>query len=154
MTGWGRNQRHLWVLSFRYRDYVWTIVTRVNTINGRTYLNDPTIFSWGLINEPRCQKCPPGTIAVRIVPPHGTFSQSPGSDGLALKACAVVKFCRRVMNTSLYADWYVTYRIRRSICSLSMGFPLELAALSAPRQGKSLFKVWRDPPEAAWHMAE
>lgn len=23
----------------------------------RRYRNDPTIFAWNLINEPRCQKC-------------------------------------------------------------------------------------------------
>ena len=30
---------------------------RVNTINGRKYAEDPTIFAWNLINEPRCYAC-------------------------------------------------------------------------------------------------
>ena len=32
---------------------------RVNTINGRTYSEDPTIMAWNLINEPRCYRCAP-----------------------------------------------------------------------------------------------
>eukprot|EP00884_Botryococcus_braunii_P015420 jgi/Botrbrau1/2561/Bobra.0079s0047.1 len=46
-----------------YKNYVRTLVNRVNTINGITYKDDPTIFSWELLNELRCTKCPPGTIA-------------------------------------------------------------------------------------------
>ncbi|KAK9917687.1 hypothetical protein WJX75_007185 [Coccomyxa subellipsoidea] len=46
-----------------YKDYVKTVINRVNTINGRTYGNDPTIFAWDLLNEARCQKCPNNTIA-------------------------------------------------------------------------------------------
>jgi mannan endo-1,4-beta-mannosidase len=31
---------------------VWVqIVNRVNTINGRTFKNDPTIFGWDIMNE-------------------------------------------------------------------------------------------------------
>ena len=29
-----------------------------NTINGRLYKEDPTIFAWDLINEPRCDCFP------------------------------------------------------------------------------------------------
>lgn len=29
-----------------------------NTINGRLYKDDPTIFAWDLINEPRCDCFP------------------------------------------------------------------------------------------------
>jgi mannan endo-1,4-beta-mannosidase len=39
-----------------YRDYIARIVKRKNTVNGRTYSEDPTIMSWQLANEPR-----PGT---------------------------------------------------------------------------------------------
>lgn len=37
-----------------YKDWVKTIATRNNSITGVTYGNDPTIFAWDLINEPRC----------------------------------------------------------------------------------------------------
>jgi mannan endo-1,4-beta-mannosidase len=36
-----------------YRDHVETVIARVNTVSGRTYRDDPTIFSWELANEPR-----------------------------------------------------------------------------------------------------
>ena len=37
-----------------------------NTINGRVYKDDPTIFAWDLMNEPRCD-CFPDSIPP---PPH------------------------------------------------------------------------------------
>ena len=49
-----------------YKDNVKALTSRVNTINGRKYSEDPTIFAWDLINEPRCNtECPAGTISVR-----------------------------------------------------------------------------------------
>lgn len=38
-----------------YKDYVKAIVTRENSVNGRKYSEDPTLMSWGLLNEPRCE---------------------------------------------------------------------------------------------------
>jgi endo-1,4-beta-mannosidase len=35
-----------------YKNYIHTVLTRVNTVNGRTYSEDPTVFSWELANEP------------------------------------------------------------------------------------------------------
>ena len=37
-----------------YKDYIHKIVTRVNTITGVAYINDPTVFAWELANEPHC----------------------------------------------------------------------------------------------------
>jgi len=36
-----------------YREYIKTIITRKNSVNGRTYSDDPTIMAWQLANEPR-----------------------------------------------------------------------------------------------------
>lgn len=36
-----------------YHDYVRALVSRTNTITGRTYRDDPAIMSWQLANEPR-----------------------------------------------------------------------------------------------------
>jgi len=46
-----------------YKDLVKTILTRENTINGRLYSEDPTIMAWDLLNEPRCDGCPEGTVS-------------------------------------------------------------------------------------------
>lgn len=43
-----------------YKNHVKTVMTRVNSISGIAYKDDPTIFSWELINEPRCQTDPSG----------------------------------------------------------------------------------------------
>jgi mannan endo-1,4-beta-mannosidase len=37
-----------------YKDWVATLVNRVNSITGVPYRDDPAIFSWELANEPRC----------------------------------------------------------------------------------------------------
>ncbi|XP_065009371.1 mannan endo-1,4-beta-mannosidase 1-like [Musa acuminata AAA Group] len=37
-----------------YKSHIKTVVTRVNTITGVAYKDDPTIFAWELMNEPRC----------------------------------------------------------------------------------------------------
>ncbi|MBC8096646.1 MAG: cellulase family glycosylhydrolase [Akkermansiaceae bacterium] len=39
-----------------YRNYILQLIQRRNTVNGRTYRDDPTIMTWELANEPR-----PGT---------------------------------------------------------------------------------------------
>jgi len=36
-----------------FRELIALLVTRVNTVNGRTYRDDPAIFAWELANEPR-----------------------------------------------------------------------------------------------------
>ncbi len=41
-----------------FRDHVRRLITRVNTVNGRRYADDPTIMAWQLANEPR-----PGTVS-------------------------------------------------------------------------------------------
>jgi hypothetical protein len=38
-----------------YKQYVRFILERRNSRNGRLYSEDPTIFAWDLINEPRCE---------------------------------------------------------------------------------------------------
>ncbi|KAL1821655.1 hypothetical protein ACET3Z_016524 [Daucus carota] len=37
-----------------FKHYIKTVLTRKNTITGIEYRDDPTIFGWELINEPRC----------------------------------------------------------------------------------------------------
>ena len=36
-----------------YKDHLRTYVNRVNSVNNRTYSEDPTIYAWDLLNEPR-----------------------------------------------------------------------------------------------------
>lgn len=37
-----------------YYNHVRNVVSRINTVTGRAYSDDPTIFSWQIGNEPRC----------------------------------------------------------------------------------------------------
>lgn len=39
----------------KYKKHILSIVLRINSINGIQYKNDPTIFAWELINEPRME---------------------------------------------------------------------------------------------------
>ncbi|MDI6784702.1 MAG: hypothetical protein QME64_11500, partial [bacterium] len=34
-----------------YKNFITRIITRTNTVNGKKYIDDPTIFSWELVNE-------------------------------------------------------------------------------------------------------
>ena len=34
-----------------YKNYIETVLNRVNTYNGRVYKSDPAVFSWELANE-------------------------------------------------------------------------------------------------------
>nr|DAD20943.1 TPA_asm: hypothetical protein HUJ06_022406 [Nelumbo nucifera] len=43
-----------------FKNYVKTILTRRNSLTGIEYRDDPTIFAWELINEPRCMSDPSG----------------------------------------------------------------------------------------------
>ncbi|XP_057527626.1 mannan endo-1,4-beta-mannosidase 2-like [Amaranthus tricolor] len=43
-----------------FKNYVKTMLTRKNTITGIEYRDDPVIFAWELINEPRCMTDPSG----------------------------------------------------------------------------------------------
>lgn len=37
-----------------YKDYVFHLLTRINTVSHVAYKDDPTVFAWELANEPRC----------------------------------------------------------------------------------------------------
>ena len=60
VDGWPQYQEHVskFVTSDKakqlYADHVKHVVTRVNTITGKPYSEDPAIFSWQIGNEPRC----------------------------------------------------------------------------------------------------
>ena len=55
-----------------YKEHAAFIMSRRNTVTGVTYGNDPTIFSWNLINEGRCEttNCTAADIQVRILTAH------------------------------------------------------------------------------------
>lgn len=38
-----------------FKNHIDFMTSRVNSINGKIYKHDDAIFSWNLMNEPRCQ---------------------------------------------------------------------------------------------------
>ena len=46
-----------WSVRGMYRAHLRYFTSRVNTLTGVPYMDDPTIFAWNLINEPRCTGC-------------------------------------------------------------------------------------------------
>nr|XP_019706692.1 mannan endo-1,4-beta-mannosidase 1 isoform X2 [Elaeis guineensis] len=65
-----------------YKNYVKTVLTRVNTITGVAYKNDPTIFAWELMNEPRCQSDPSGRTIQTWITEMAAFVKSVDSNHL------------------------------------------------------------------------
>lgn len=63
-----------------YQNHIKQIITRKNTITGVTYSNDPAIFAWDLINEPRstqgsaCLQACSQAISVSFLNPCSTIS--------------------------------------------------------------------------------
>jgi mannan endo-1,4-beta-mannosidase len=45
-----------------YKNFFKALITRVNTVTGVAYRDDPTIFAWELINEPRVPSDPSGNV--------------------------------------------------------------------------------------------
>jgi mannan endo-1,4-beta-mannosidase len=43
-----------------YKDWIAHLVDHTNSLTGKKYRDDPTIFSWELANEPRCKGTGPG----------------------------------------------------------------------------------------------
>ena len=43
-----------------YRSYAESIITRVNTLTGMRYADDPAVLAWEIANEPRCPGDPAG----------------------------------------------------------------------------------------------
>jgi endo-1,4-beta-mannosidase len=55
-----------------YREYVQHLVTRVNSVNGISYAEDPTVFAWELMNEPRMDYYDDPTADKRLYDPNGS----------------------------------------------------------------------------------
>ncbi len=45
-----------------FRSYVTNLLSRVNTVTGRQYRDEPAVLAWELANEPRCEGADPGIV--------------------------------------------------------------------------------------------
>ncbi|KAI8009809.1 Mannan endo-1,4-beta-mannosidase 2 [Camellia lanceoleosa] len=59
-----------------FKNHVKTLLTRKNTITGTKYKDDPTIFAWELINEPRCMSDPSGDTLQDWIEEMSTYVKS------------------------------------------------------------------------------
>ncbi|VFQ88017.1 unnamed protein product [Cuscuta campestris] len=59
-----------------FKNYVKTVLTRKNTVTGIEYRDDPTIFGWELINEPRCMSDPSGNTLQDWIEEMSSFVKS------------------------------------------------------------------------------
>lgn len=66
-----------------YKVHVKTVLNRINTFTNITYKNDPTIFAWELINEPRCTSDPSGDKLLTVMDTrNGSLCEEPGCKAL------------------------------------------------------------------------
>jgi hypothetical protein len=54
-----------------FKDYVAFLANRVNTVNGRRYADDPALFAWELMNEPRMDINDDETLDKHLYDPTG-----------------------------------------------------------------------------------
>ncbi|KAJ7540760.1 hypothetical protein O6H91_10G029500 [Diphasiastrum complanatum] len=59
-----------------YKTFVQTLLTRVNTITGVAYRDEPAIFGWELLNEARCTSDPSGSILQAWIEEMSAFVKS------------------------------------------------------------------------------
>jgi mannan endo-1,4-beta-mannosidase len=104
-----------------YRNYIQALVTRTNTVNGKRYVDDDTIMSWQLANEPRPGHRHaggfdrlPGYVAwisetaaliKRLDPNHLVSTGSEGTQG-----CLEDEHCFLEAHSSEYID-YLTFHL-------------------------------------------
>lgn len=82
-----------------YQGYIEAVLTRVNTVNGRRYSEDPTVFSWELANEAT------GTV---------------DTTGQAVRWCAVQCHavpCRAVLCCAVLSHHVTSYAFRSVACT-------------------------------------
>nr|GMD19440.1 mannan endo-1,4-beta-mannosidase 5 [Ipomoea batatas]GME03639.1 mannan endo-1,4-beta-mannosidase 5 [Ipomoea batatas]GME12623.1 mannan endo-1,4-beta-mannosidase 5 [Ipomoea batatas] len=59
-----------------YKNHIQKVITRINTITGIAYKDDPTVMAWELMNEPRCQANYSGNIFNSWVQEMASFVKS------------------------------------------------------------------------------
>ncbi|KAK2414943.1 mannan endo-1,4-beta-mannosidase [Trifolium repens] len=95
-----------------YKAHVKTVLNRVNTLTNITYKEDPTIFAWELMNEPRCNSDPtegfygPST-PQRLQFNPNTYAQQVGTDFIRNHQVLGVDFA----SVHMYADSWVSPQI-------------------------------------------
>ncbi len=119
-----------------YKAHLRTFTSRVNTINGRKYSEDPTIYYWNLLNEPRwCAPVPHPISTLQYREPLRAGSgvlAVPGNNALPQSGMR-----------SHRAAWACGRTLGRG-CPLHMLFALRLEALQS--KSACCLSVWNLAP--------
>ncbi|MBN1480580.1 cellulase family glycosylhydrolase [candidate division KSB1 bacterium] len=70
-----------------YREHIFALLNRENTVNGRVYKDDPTIFAWELANEPRCSADASGSVLNSWIAEMSAYIKSLDSNHLVCIGC-------------------------------------------------------------------
>jgi hypothetical protein len=123
-----------------YRQYLETILTRQNTITHQVYSQDPTIFAWELINEPRSSRPDNGSLVTTWLKYQANYLKT--LDRAHLILAGHEGFIPGSTETSVHAGPW----------SSQVGDLVDLSALTGHYylQGQPLYPNYRHPIVADW----
>ncbi|KAE8673914.1 Mannan endo-1,4-beta-mannosidase 6 [Hibiscus syriacus] len=90
-----------------YKSHVKAVLNRVNTFTNITYKDDPTIFAWELMNEPRCTSDPSGDTLQSWISEMAAYVESIDAKHLVEIGALGIHFA----SVHIYADSWISQTI-------------------------------------------